>query len=39
MYHDEDEDTAIEWIESPAFQKDYTLASDLLTRRDSKTLR
>ncbi len=21
MYHDEDEDTAIEWIESPAFQK------------------
>ncbi|KPW61831.1 Uncharacterized protein ALO80_02482 [Pseudomonas caricapapayae] len=39
MYHDEDEDTAIEWIESPAFQKDYTLASDLLMKRDTRAAR
>ncbi|KEZ75114.1 hypothetical protein C5I_0102945, partial [Pseudomonas syringae pv. syringae FF5] len=39
MYHDEDEDSAIEWIESPAFQKDYTLASDLLMKRDTRAAR
>ncbi|MFH7572552.1 hypothetical protein VSS95_31515, partial [Pseudomonas syringae pv. tagetis] len=39
MYHDEDEDTAIEWIESHAFQKDYTQASDLLMKRDTRAAR
>ncbi|WP_116886197.1 hypothetical protein [Pseudomonas syringae] len=39
MYHDEDEDSAIEWIESPAFQKDYTLASGLLMKRETRAAR
>lgn len=36
LFHDEDEDTAVEWIGSPAFQADYNKASELLVKRDSK---
>ncbi|MFJ4142016.1 hypothetical protein [Pseudomonas sp. NPDC089734] len=36
LYHDEDEDTAVEWIGSAAFQADYNKASELLVKRDSK---
>ncbi|MDG6403247.1 hypothetical protein QCD79_24815, partial [Pseudomonas quasicaspiana] len=36
MFHDEDEDAAIEWIGSPAFQADYNEASRLLMIRDQK---
>jgi len=39
IHHDEDEDTAIEWISSKAFQADYNLASELLVKRDSKAAR
>jgi hypothetical protein len=36
IIHDEDEDTAIEWIGSPAFQADYNKASELLMLRNEK---
>ncbi|GFM87588.1 hypothetical protein PSCICO_29870 [Pseudomonas cichorii] len=36
LFHDEDEDTAVEWIGSPTFQADYNKASELLVKRDSK---
>lgn len=36
MFYDEDEDAAIEWIGSPAFQADYNEASRLLMVRDQK---
>jgi hypothetical protein len=39
MFHDEDEDTAIEWIGSPAFQADYNEASRLLMVRNEKASR
>lgn len=39
MFYDEDEDTAIEWISSPAFQADYNEASRLLMVRNENTAR
>lgn len=39
IHHDEDEDTAIEWIESAAFQEDFQMASSLLMKRDEKAAR
>ena len=36
MFYDEDEDTAIEWIGSSAFQADYQEASRLLMLRNEK---
>lgn len=39
MFHNEDEDTAVEWIGSPAFQADYSKASELLVKRDSRAQR
>lgn len=39
MLHDEDEDTAFEWISSKAFQADYNEASRLLVRRNDKAAR
>lgn len=39
MFHDEDEDAAIEWIGSKAFQADYQEASRLLTLRNEKAAR
>jgi hypothetical protein len=39
MFYDEDEDAAIEWIGSPAFQADYNEASRLLMIRDDKAQR
>ncbi|MCV4286085.1 hypothetical protein [Pseudomonas capsici] len=36
LFHDEDEDTAVDWIGSPTFQADYNKASELLVKRDSK---
>lgn len=39
MFHDEDEDAAIEWIGSQAFQADYQEASRLLTLRNEKAAR
>ncbi len=39
MFHDEDEDAAIEWIGSEAFQADYQEASRLLTLRNEKAAR
>ena len=39
MFFDEDEDTAVEWIGSPAFQADYNEASRLLTLRNESAMR
>ncbi|WP_095092683.1 hypothetical protein [Pseudomonas sp. Irchel 3A5] len=36
IVYGEDEDTAIEWMGSPAFQADYNEASRLLVARDQK---
>jgi hypothetical protein len=36
MFHDEDEDTAIAWMESPAFQADYNEASRILTEKNKR---
>lgn len=36
MFHDEDEDTAVEWIGGDAFQKAYNEASVLLQKRDAR---
>ncbi len=37
MFYDEDEDTAFEWIGSPAFQADYQEASRLLMLRNESS--
>lgn len=37
IFYNEDEDTAFEWIGSPAFQADYSKASELLLIRNSRT--
>lgn len=39
MFFDEDEDTAVEWIGSPAFQADYNEASRLLMVRNESAVR
>lgn len=35
--HNEDEDTAIEWISSSAFQADYNQASQILVKKNART--
>jgi hypothetical protein len=37
--HDEDEDTAIEWISSQAFQTDYSQASQILEKKNARASR
>lgn len=37
--HAEDEDTAIEWISSQAFQADYNQASQILEKKNARTSR
>jgi hypothetical protein len=39
LFHDEDEDTAIEWMSGSAFQADYSEASRLLILRNEQVLR
>ncbi|GAB7531626.1 hypothetical protein PS3A_40400 [Pseudomonas sp. 3A(2025)] len=39
LFHNEDEDTALEWIETDAFQNDYQKASDLLVMRNESQRR
>lgn len=39
LFHNEDEDTALEWIDTPAFQADYQKASDLLVMRNESLRR
>jgi hypothetical protein len=39
LFHDEDEEAAIAWISSAAFQADYDEASRLLLKRNEKTVR
>ena len=36
--HGDDEDSAVAWIETPAFQKDYVEASRLLLERNARNL-
>ncbi|MBD8495548.1 hypothetical protein [Pseudomonas syringae] len=39
LFHNEDEDTALEWIETDAFQNDYQKATDLLVMRNESQRR
>lgn len=39
LFHNEDEDTALEWIETDAFQNDYQKATDLLVMRNESLRR
>lgn len=39
IYHNEDEDTALEWISTPSFQAAYQKASDLLVMRNESQRR
>ncbi|MEE4814024.1 hypothetical protein V2K35_12975 [Pseudomonas alliivorans] len=39
IHHNEDEDTAVEWVEGKAFQADFQMASDLLMKRDTRAMR
>lgn len=36
MFYNEDEDTAVAWIESPAFQADYVEASRILVEKNKR---
>jgi len=36
--HGDDEDSAVAWIETPAFQKAYVEASRLLTERNARSV-
>ena len=36
IMHDEDEEAAVEWMGSPAFQADYNKASELLMQRNEQ---
>jgi hypothetical protein len=37
IYHDEDEDTAVEWIGGDAFQQAYTEASIVLQKKHARS--
>jgi hypothetical protein len=39
IFHDEDEDTAVEWIGGHAFQSAYTEASTILQKKTARSAR